>query len=142
VLTEAGDRLSLTELDLCFAKVYMELKDPRALTYAKEQLILANERNDRVDAITSRKILGKAQALIEGNLEEGIKNIKHAVAAAEDAGFVEYEASCLIALGEVLIANKKSEQALEYLKKAKKIYGKMKATFEVEKVDKIIKNIS
>jgi len=142
VLTEAGDKLSLTELDLYFAKVYVELKDARALTLATQQLTLANERNDRVDAIVARKILGQAQALIEGNVEEGIKNIKHTVAAAEDAGFVEYEASCLIALGEVLIATKKSKQALEYFKKAKKIYEKMKATFEVEKVDKIIKGIS
>ena len=120
----------------------MESKDPRALTLAKEQLTLAKERNDRSDAITSRKILGKAQALIEGKFEEGIKNIKHAVAAAEEGGYVEYEAGCLVALGEVLIANKKSEHALEYLKKAEKIYKKMKATFEAEKVKKIIKSVS
>jgi predicted ATPase/class 3 adenylate cyclase len=140
LLLEAGDQMSLHELDLSFAEVYLDAKDPRAIPLIKAHLARARARKDATGEISGMKYLGKALALIEGKYDDGIKNIKHAIAAAESAGFTEKHADCLVILGEVLIANKKSDQARVHLAKAKKIYEKMHAPLQVQDVEKLLKD--
>lgn len=138
LLIEAGDEVSLHDLDLYFAEVYLDARDPRAFPLIKDQLARTRARNDGTGEITAMRYLGKAVALIRGKYDEGIKYIKHAVAAAESAGFIEKQADCLIVLGEVLIANKEMEQAKDYLLKAKKIYENMHAALQVGHVEKLL----
>jgi len=139
MLTEVGDQVSLYDIDLSFAQVYLNKKDQRALPIVKDFLARSRARKDGTGEITAKKYLGKGLALIEGKFDEGIKHIKQAVAAAEAAGFQAKHADCLVVLGEVLIAYKKFDKAKDYLLKAKKIYENMHATLQVRDVDELLK---
>ncbi len=142
IIVQSGNQTDLAKLFRDFAEAYIKNKDPKAIKYAEDALKLAIEAKVKRDEIEALKILGKAQTLISGNFDEGIRNIKRSIAIAKEINLVVNTADGLFALGEALIANNKYEKALEYLNQAKKIYTKANAQFSLRKVESLIKSIS
>ena len=83
------------------------------------------------DEIESLKTLGRAQSLVAGEVDDGIKNIKRAIAIAKEKNIIVQMARGFFALGEVLIANNKPQQALKHLERAKKIFAEFNAKFHL-----------
>ena len=141
-IQEEGDKTKISRLYTSLAKVYIHEKNSEALKYAQDGLTLAIEAKVKQDEIESLKTLGRAQSLVAGEVDDGIKNIKRAIAIAKEKNFIVQMARGFFALGEVLIANNKPQQALKHLERAKKIFTEFNAKFHLEETEELIKNIS
>jgi tetratricopeptide (TPR) repeat protein len=142
LILEIGDKAKVAQLFTNMATIYIQNKDPQALKYAEDGLKLAIEAKVKTNEIQSLKTLGRAQALVAGDFDEGIKNIKRAIAIAKEKNFSVEWAVGLFVLGEVMIASNKTQQALKYLEQARKIFAEFNAKFHLEELENLLKNIS
>ncbi|KPJ74397.1 hypothetical protein AMJ52_00670 [candidate division TA06 bacterium DG_78] len=141
-ILEEGDKTRVSRFYSSLAKVYIEKKDPQAMQYAQDGLNFATEARVKQDEIDCLKTLGRAQALVTGQVDEGIKNIKRAIAMAKEKNYVIQRARGFFALGEVFIKDNKPQQALKHLERAKKIFSEFNAKFHVEETEQLIQKIS
>jgi predicted ATPase/class 3 adenylate cyclase len=141
-ILEEGDKTRISRLYSSLARVYIEKEDSQAMHYAQDGLNFAIEARVKQDEVDCLKTLGRAQALVAGQVDEGIKNIKRAIALAKEKNYVIQRARGFFALGEVLIKDNKPQQALKHLERAKKIFSEFNAKFHVEETNQLIQKIS
>lgn len=122
--TENKDRL--TRFAITLADAYLRDKDPQALAWARKGLALATEVQMKHSELYGLRVLGKAQALLEGKPNEGIKNIKRSIALGHEAGMPKEEADSLITLAEVYIETGEPDSARAPLKQAREIFERYK----------------
>ncbi|UCC11198.1 MAG: tetratricopeptide repeat protein, partial [candidate division WOR-3 bacterium] len=123
------------------AVLFIEQSDDRAIPYAEKGLASAVETKVKRNEIHALRILGRAQALVAGNFDAGITNIKHSIAIAREFNLQAKIADGLLALGEAFLAEKKMKEASKYLQQAKDIYQKANITVLLKKTKDLIKSI-
>jgi tetratricopeptide (TPR) repeat protein len=131
----------LNDVYNALAKFYIEQKDRRALKFAEKCLTAAVETKVKRNEVNALHVLGKAQALVAGNFDTGLKNIKHSIAIAREFNLQVRIADRLLALEEVFIACKKTKEASQYLQQAHTIYQKANLTAPLMKTADLIKKI-
>ncbi len=127
---------------ILLAEIYIEEKNPQAIHYAEQGLKMAQNLSDKYHEAYSLLILGKAQVLLTGDSVTGKGNIKKAIAMADEFSLKSLCADGLLTLAEVMLYEKNSKSALNYLKQAKKIYSELNYTNKIKKIDKLLKEIS
>jgi len=137
---KAGNTYLLYDVYTALAELFLAQKDEHALSFAEKCLTSAVETKVKRNEVNALRVLGKAQTLIAGNFDGGIKNIKHSIAIAKEFGLQIQMAESLFALGEAYIAGKKSKEALKYLHQANAIYQKANITVRIKKTRDLIKN--
>ncbi|MGB3477580.1 MAG: tetratricopeptide repeat protein, partial [bacterium] len=142
ILIECDDKNILTELHASYADIYIKKQDFKALQHAETSMKLALEAKIKNSEINALRILGRAQATVGNDPTEGLKNIKRSISIAKEINALSQMAHSLYYLGETLVANNKSTQALEYLNQAKKLYTNFKTPFWIERTNALIKKIS
>jgi tetratricopeptide (TPR) repeat protein len=116
-------------------------KDEKAIEYAEQALNYAVESKVKNNEMFCLRNMGRAQALVTGKFDEGLKNIKRSVSIAIEGNAIEQYAHGLFALGEVFAAQNDTKQALDYLNQALKVYQNMKATLWVNQAKALIKKL-
>ncbi len=134
LLTAVEDKHYQSELYFSLADLLIKENNPEALKYARDGLRLARESGMKTGEIGGLRILGRAQALLDNDFNQGIKNIKRSIAIAQEIGAVAQSGHSFFALAEVLRASGRSEEALQYLHRAEKIYKQLKAKHWLEQV--------
>lgn len=140
-LSDTADMHILSDLYSDFADLYIRRKDPRAVEYAEKALTYAVESKIKNNEMLAMRNLGRAQALVAGNIDEGLRNIKRSVSIAVEGSAVEQYAHGLFALGEFYAARGEHKQALEYLAQALKAYQNMDAKLWVNSTKNFIKKL-
>jgi class 3 adenylate cyclase/predicted ATPase len=141
-LLECDEKHMLSELYSSIAAIHIQNNDTRALGLAEKSLKYAIETKVKNIEIRSLRMVGRAQAAVGNDPVEGIKNIKRSIAVAKEINALTQMAHSLLSLGEVLIADNKPDQALEYLNQAKKHFTDFNAIMYLEKTEALIKKIS
>jgi adenylate cyclase len=140
-LSDSADIHIFSDMYSDFADLYIRKKDPRAVECAERALKYAVESKIKNNEMFAMRNLGRAQAFVAGNIEEGLKNIKRSVAIAVESNAVEQYAHGLFALGEFYAAQGDNKQALEYLDQALKAYQNMDAKLWVKHAKSLIKKL-
>lgn len=140
-LGDSADIHIRSDMNADFAELFILKKDPRAIEYAEKALNYAIESKIKNNEVFCLRNLGRAQALVSGNFDEGLKNIKRSISIAIDGKALEQYAHGLHALGEVFAAQKDNKQALDYLTQALKLYQSMKAKLWAKHTKALIKKV-
>lgn len=127
---------------IMLAEIYLKENNNQAIHYAEESLKIVQNLSDKYNEIYSLQILGKAQSLLADDSATGIRNIKKAIAMAEEINLKSLYADGLLVLAEMMIYEKNNKSALNYLKQAKKIYTELNYTKKIEVLDKLLKEIT
>ncbi len=138
---QSGNKTLLYDVYVALTDFYLAQKDERALTFAEKSLASAIDTKVKRNEVEALRSLGKVQALVVGNFDEGIKTIKHAIATAKEFGLRTKMADSLLTLGEVYTACKKNKEASKYLQQAQDIYEKAHITVPLKKTRDLIKKI-
>jgi len=137
-LSDSSDIHILSDIFTDFAELYIHKKDPKAIEYAEKALNYAVESRVKNNEMSSMRNLGRAQALVANDIDEGLRNIKRSVSIAIEGNAIEQYAHGLFALGEVFAAQKDTKQALDYLNQALKAYQGMKAKLWIKHTKNLI----
>ncbi len=142
VLLECDEKHMLSEIYASIADIKIKDKDPEAVKLAEKSLKYGIETKIKNTEVRAMRMLGRAQAMVGEDPSEGIKNIKRSIAISKDINALTQMAHSLFALGEVLLENNKPDEALEYLRQAKKYYTDFNTPLWLEQTDSLIKKIS
>ncbi len=139
--TETGDQQMHSEILMNIADLFLQKKDRKAWDYMKKGFKLAMDSNTKVTEIRAYRLLGRIQALLDNDHAEGQKNIKRAIAIAEEISAREQLAHSVFALGEILADQKKYKQALKNLDHSLRLFTEMNIPFYIEYVKKYIQTL-
>ena len=144
-IKEQADRIGgkelLANMRLEYARAHLKQGGIDVLKEAEEAFKQALELKRKDMEIHGLRTLGRAQVITGTSVEEGIRNIKRAIAIAKEIGFIGEMADSLLSLGEMLIAAGKPKPALEHLNQAKEIYSKVKAKLKLKKIKNLMEKI-
>jgi len=127
---------------IILAEIYLRENNSQAINYAEESLKMTQEFSDKNDEIYALQTLGKAQVMLANNSVTGVKNIKRAIAIADELGLMSLYADGLWILAEVMAFEKKNKLAINYLTQAKKIYTELDYKTKIKEVNEFLKKIS
>jgi len=115
-------------------------KNPNALESAQEAVKVVKELKARKEEADAIRVLGKIQALLCDDHERGTENVKQALAMAEESDYKMIIPLCKETLGEILLAQGKTDRAREYLIPAREHFVKIGDVRMTRKIDRLLKN--